>query len=71
MRLARSQRRYHLQIQPASHGAVPARLGLEAAALAWPEAAWAFEIPRPGLSRQRVNNGLAWPGLPRTAAFDL
>ena len=53
------------------NSAVPARLGLEAAALAWPEAAWAFEIPRPGLSRQRVNNGLAWPGLGPGRGFRL
>ena len=43
--------------------AVPARLGLEAPALAWPEGASASSDLRPGQSRQpRLGSGLAWPG---------
>ena len=34
------------------NSAVPARLGLKAPALAWPEAASAFSNPRPGQSRE-------------------
>jgi hypothetical protein len=42
--------------------AVPARLGLEAPALAWPEAALASSNLRPGQSRHsRLGSGLAWP----------
>jgi hypothetical protein len=42
--------------------AVPARLGLKAPALAWPEAASAFSNPRPGQSREpRLGSGLARP----------
>jgi hypothetical protein len=42
--------------------AVPARLGLKAPALAWPEAALAFSNVRPGQSRQpRLGLGLARP----------
>jgi len=42
--------------------AVPARLGLKAPALAWPEPALAFSNPRPSQSRQtRLGPGLAWP----------
>jgi hypothetical protein len=41
---------------------VPARLGLKAPALAWPEAALAFKNPRPGQSRQPgLGSGLARP----------
>ena len=41
---------------------VPARLGLKAAALAWPEVALAFSNPRPSQSRQtRLGPGLARP----------
>jgi hypothetical protein len=43
--------------------AVPARLGLKAAALAWLSAALAFETHRPGREwRLRLGYGLAWPG---------
>ena len=43
---------------------VPARLGLKAPALAWPEPALAFSNPRPSQSRQtRLGSGLAWPRL--------
>jgi hypothetical protein len=42
--------------------AVPARLGPEAPALAWPERASALDIIRPSQSRQvRPGSGLAWP----------
>jgi hypothetical protein len=45
-----------------STSAVPARLGLKAAALAWLEAALAFWNLRPGQSHQpRLGPGLAWP----------
>jgi hypothetical protein len=41
---------------------VPARLGLKAPALAWPEAALAFSNLRPSQSRQTgLGPGLAWP----------
>ena len=41
---------------------VPARLGLKATALAWPELALAFSKPRPSQSRQTgLGPGLAWP----------
>ena len=42
--------------------AVPARLGLKALALAWPEVALASSNTRPG---QSIKHGLAlaWPGL--------
>ena len=44
--------------------AVPARLGLKALALAWPEGALAFQNPRPSCgSRLRLGHGLAWPRL--------
>jgi hypothetical protein len=40
---------------------VPARLGLKALALAWPEVALAFSNPRPSQSRQTgFGPGLAW-----------
>jgi len=40
---------------------VPARLGLKAPALAWPEAALASSNLRPGQSRHsRLGPGLAW-----------
>jgi hypothetical protein len=49
-------------VADASTSAVPARLGLKAPALAWPEAALAFSNPRPGQSRRpRLGPGLAWP----------
>jgi len=42
--------------------AVPARLGLKAPALAWPEGASAFQNPRPSHgSRLWLGHGLAWP----------
>jgi hypothetical protein len=56
----------NLQVSLAS--GVPARLGLKAAALAWPEAAPAFQNLRPSRqSRLRLGHGLAWPG-PRLSA---
>jgi hypothetical protein len=43
---------------------VPAWLGLKAAALAWPEAALAFQNLRPSCQLWlRLGHGLAWPGL--------
>ena len=43
--------------------AFPARLGLEAPALAWPEGALASSNFRPGQSRQLgLGSGLAWLG---------
>ena len=45
-----------------SNSVVPARLGLKAPALAWPEPALAFSNPRPSQNRQtRLGSGLAWP----------
>jgi len=42
--------------------AVPARLGLKAPALAWPEGAPAFQNPRPSCESQlQLGHGLAWP----------
>jgi len=41
---------------------VPARLGLKAAALAWPKAALAFNILRPG-RRPKPAKAAAWLGL--------
>ena len=43
--------------------AVPAQLGLKAAALAWPEVALAFSNARPGQSQQ------TWPGLGHSFYF--
>ena len=44
------------------HSAFPARLGLKAPALAWPELALAFSNTRPGQSHQtRLGLGLAQP----------
>jgi hypothetical protein len=43
---------YKSEIEPASISDVQARLGLKAAALAWLLTAQAFEICRPGQSRQ-------------------
>jgi hypothetical protein len=49
-------------IPPCPSSAVPARLGLKAPALAWPEGASAFQNPRPSpRSRLRLGHGLAWP----------
>ena len=43
---------FEAQITPHGLSAVPARLGLKAAALAWLETALAFSTHRPGQSRQ-------------------
>jgi hypothetical protein len=51
----------HLRAQGLG-SAVPARLGLKALALAWPEGALAFQNPRPSHgSWLRLGHGLAWP----------